>query len=174
MPQIANQDYNTLRLNYSNAAYTDAGILALIAGHIERGTIYDTVIEIYSNDFGRVCGVDIQDGYPKIGGMDAADGSSWGIEVPYTPTQYEGLAAVQVACEMTGEIPGLQVDDNSYLQEGSTGSYLCVSGKCVQVTVDDYSAIAALTIVDSVPASGEDWVNVPFEELQKLIGIPLL
>lgn len=52
MPQIANQDYNAIRPVVGTSIQTDAAALAEIAGHIERGTVFDCILSgrIFSSD----------------------------------------------------------------------------------------------------------------------------
>lgn len=172
MPQIAQQDYNVVKPAYADYIHNDAAALGVLAGHIERGTIFDVLVKIAKDgdSFSRVVAASKE--YGNIMVVDPEDGTLTFCPNGYTPTQYEGLAAVQVACELTENLPSLAVNDYNYLMEDNSSYYLCADGKIVIVTLDDEDKIAALQVSSESPSDESDWVNVSFEELQKLIGLP--
>lgn len=176
MPQIANQDYIVVAPQYGDCINNDAAALGMLAGHIERGTIFDCLLsggitEKYSSDVERVIGcTGVKP--TNVHTYSPPDGGVVDVIIVYTPTQYEGLAAVQVACEMTDDIPTLAID-NGYLSQSQDAILLCVDGKLIAAEADGDSNLASISISNEAPAAGADWVNISWEDAQKLIGLPV-
>lgn len=181
MPQIANQDYNVVAPQYAEVIMNDAAALGMLAGHIERGTIWDVIVKTVITSPQENCSVRILSIYSRpsdsriintIALYNGYDDEINTIDIKCSPTQYEGLAAVQVACEDSSGLPELTIDADAYLKDSTSDYYLCVDGKLVSVATDDDDNISSLTVSTESPAEGADWVNVPYEDLQKLIGLP--
>lgn len=98
------------------------------------------------------------------------------IAIPYTSTQYEGLAAVQEAGNAQfpddfdiSKLPQLK-DIESFLNENSVGAHITdPEGHKISVTAAD-GKIATLAISEETDPDG---IKVPFEDIQKLIGLPI-
>ena len=170
MPQIAIQDYNVVAPQYAENVERDAAALGVLAGHLERGTIFDVLIENATDN---------PDGITRVAAVKGKSifivspmNGPINIDVDYTPLQYEGLAAVQVACELTERLPILE-KISGYITESLAETFLCVDGKLVSVTEDNDNKVASLSVSDEQPGDDDSWVNVPFDELQKLIGVDL-
>lgn len=171
MPQIANQDYNIVAPQYADTVDRDAAALSVLAGHLERGTIFDVLIEN---------GVDNPDGIARVVSVKdtiifivSPVSGPINIDADYTPSQYEGLAAVQKACEMTDDLPGLSTY-NGYLSQSQDEIFLCVDGKLIAAEVDGNDKLASISISNESPAADADWVNISWEDAQKLIGLPIV
>ena len=168
MPQIANQDYNVIRPVYADVIEHDASALGMLSGHIKRGTIFDVLIEQSSYGIAKV--ITLKGDYGVIF-ITPEDNSIQEISIDWSPTQYEGLAAVQVACQIEDELPQLGMNASGVLLESNKETYLCVDGKLVNVTTNELSLVATLSVSNDVPGQDDSWVNVSFEELQKLVGV---
>lgn len=178
MPQIANQDYNIIRPAYADTIPHDAEALGQLAGHIERGTIFDVILFYIDGDGGkeyfRPTGLTIpEDSWPSIDYFDSYLSENTYIELRYTPTQYSGLAAVQRACELTKKLPVLtKSGDDDYLTEDNSSLFICVNGCLVLAESDDSDKIVSLTVTDQKAESGT-YADISEDDLQKLIGLSL-
>lgn len=183
MPSIAQQDYIVIAPKVGNTILNDAYALGQLAKILEKGdtSIFDVILlrpvvndgEEDQNQ-GRVLGI-----YPpnKASIFDAGNEGIYTIEVPYTSTQYEGLAAVQEAGEAQQPEQGFKdglpkfSKNEGYFYEASTGNYITdLEGNKISVTVTS-DKIASVTLSEEI-ATG-NIVKVPFEEIQKLIGLPI-
>ena len=176
MPQIANQDYNVVKPAYADYVKVDAQALGMLAGYFDRGTIFDCVINNAvggdENDFERI--ISIEETLRLIYFFSASDGEVGHISFPYNSTQYDGLAAVQVAVEATGSLPELiDWEETGYLGEDINGKYICVGNKLVSVEYGEDYKITKLTVTNEDPEEGDDFVNISSDDLQKLIGVEL-
>lgn len=172
------QDYKVIAPKQGRDIISDAAALGELKKAILNGIGFDCIIKDTvggDGDFNRVLGF-----YP-----DGSLVNIWStanleafppIEMLYTVTQYQGLAAVQQALD---EKYGLQEGmtylttsgATSYLQEDSAGRYICVDNKYLIVTGDE--TVTTLTIAETGPGQGDDFVNITWEDAQKLIGLPL-
>lgn len=173
MPSIAQQDYKIIAPKEGRGFNNDAAALGELKKSILNGIGFDCIIKdtvAYDGDFNRVLGF-----YPN---GNTADVWSFGnsevltINMKYTVAQYEGLAAVQEqmdeASGLMSIVPSLTVNGDK-LQEDSEGYYICVDNKYLIVTGDE--TVTALTIAETGPT--EHFVNITWEDAQKLIGLPL-
>lgn len=167
MPQIANQDYNVIKPVYADHVEHDAVALGMLSGHIDRGTIFDVLIE---QSYGIAKVITLKGNY-GVTFITPEDDSIYVIPIDWSPTQYEGLAAVQVACQIDDAIPELGMNASGVLLESNKKTYLCVDGKLVNVTANELSLVATLSVSNDVPGQDDSWVNVSFEDLQKLVGV---
>ena len=180
MPSIAQQDYLVIK----GKAETDYRLIAGVAALIERKTLFDAIIVIETTGehafFAECRPLSILGG-PEDGNLRVDiyyDGGNSVIEVPsFTQTQFEGLAAIQDAENYYGEI-GIGVDTYAsdpdlYLYEGEGGNFICSDGKFLKVSLtqiegDEYK----ITAIEQTEKTAEDgYVNVSFEDAQKLIGL---
>lgn len=171
MPQIANQDYDIVAPKYANTVEKDAYALGQIKGHLLRGTAFDVLVQRYKNEgkLSRIVSVD------NVSAEIFWSASPYYVRLvaAHTQEQFLGLAAVQEACELTTNLPEVGLgDDEESLVEVETSKYICVDGKLVSPSVDDYDRISGFTITENSPAQGDDWANISYEDLQKLIGLP--
>lgn len=169
MPQIANQDYNFVGPQFASELQIDCAALSLLAGHIERGTIFDVLIDTYTNrgvSIGRVFGFDKKTNLLQY--FDASGNAPDQILVNYSSKQYDGLAAVQFACGLPDDFPQL-TENYGYLKEATSDEYICVDDYLISVVLDEEDNIISLSI------SGEETelshANIPFDKVQELIGI---
>lgn len=176
MPSIAQQDYIVIKTSASPRPFTiDAAALSQIAGCMSRGNIYDCLLQNYDgNDeyFARI--IAFAPSSKTIFYYEWNSGEMDSIEVDYTVTQYQGLAAVQEAeDEIEGEVmlalPALGTAD-SHLIEEENDYPICVDGKFLIPAVSG-GKLASLTIAETGP--GEGFINITWEDAQKLIGLPL-
>lgn len=178
MPQIANQDYNVIRPTIADAVWDDAAALGILAGHLDRGTIFDVVLNSFTSDYARVIGLD-EDlrGGASITVYNTFDGKMQSFNVVYTSVQYEGLSAIQKSLfeldpSTKNDLPALTLIDSEFLSDAPSGSYVCIDNKYVGVNYDQNHKITDLFIYEDGPES--DYVNLSWEDAKKLIGLPIL
>ena len=179
MPSIAQQDYIVIKTSASPRPFTiDAAALSQIAGCMSRGNIYDCLLQNYDGNneyFARI--IAFAPSSKAIFYYEWNAGEVDSIEVSYTATQYQGLAAVQQAIDeqegMMDRLPVLTADGNHYLAEDDFGGYICVDNKFLLASPINMK-IASLTMADTGPGEGDDFVNITWEDAQKLIGLPLV
>lgn len=179
MPSIAQQDYIVIAQKVGNTIDVDAYALGQLAKILEKKdtSIFDVILELARNqEYSKITScttITKSVGYISHTGEEVI-----GINIPYTSTQYEGLAAVQEAGEAQypGEgsadnFPKLGSDNGRLIETGGTGySILNPEGYIISVTVAD-GKLATVAVADEIdPAGG---IKVPFEEIQKLIGLPI-
>lgn len=178
MPSIAQQDYIVIKTSQKRYFYQDAEAMSKIVGAVSRNTLFDCLIENIDDSadtyYFRPVGYMPKD--KTLYYYDATDGEMDGVRIPHSESQYQGLAAVQQALDakygFQVSIPELTSSgDTSYLQEGSEGRYICVDNKYLIITGDE--TVTALTIAETGPGEGDGFVNITWEDAQKLIGLPL-
>ena len=181
MPSIAQQDYIVIKPeNSGRSFFHDADSLAKIAGAIERNTIFDCLLWQFDDPdtvLSRIITAELGPIGKYIVYYDLLSSVISELEIPYTETQYQGLAAVQQA---TDELFGLQyeipqlLDSDTYLRAAAPdgGAFVCVDGKYLIVEKSN-SKITSLTIAEIGPGEGDDFVNITWEDAQKLIGLPI-
>lgn len=179
MPQAAQQDYLVIK----GAEVTDYRLIAKVASLIERKTLFDAVIAIEATGeypFFAECrplSIDGAPGFnPKV--YIFYDGSYSSIEIPpFTQTQFEGLAAIQEAENTYGEIAlGVNTygsDPDIYLYESEEGNFICSDGKLLKVALTQKEGdVYEITAIEQTTKTLDDgYVNVSFEDAQKLIGL---
>lgn len=169
-------EHPIIRPAYAKAVVYDAEALGQLAGHVERGTIFDVLVEKATDDtdgLTRVLNVGGEFPYLFLYLFSAPDASVMPLQIEYNPTQYSGLAAVQKAVGATTEIPELATNDD-FLIETTEGRFICVGDKFVSATKDDDDKAIAFAITDTSPTAGTDYINISADDLQKLIGLPIL
>ena len=175
MPQIAQQDYKVIAPKEGRAVVVDAAALAELKKAILAGIGFDCIVETAKDEgvscLGRIEGLYADASCFAFLDMFNSELSVFGLE--YTVTQYQGLAAVQEAIDETlgvmNAFPAFSTDD-SYLIEDGERVLVCVDGKFLTVTGS--ATIEALTIAETGPT--ENFVNITWEDAQKLIGLPLV
>lgn len=177
MPQIAQQDYKVIAPKYGRGFLNDAAALGELKRSILNGIGFDCLIKdtiAGDGDVNRVLGF-----YP-IGTFVSIYSHSneifESIELPYTVEQYEGLSVVQLAVDeqrggVQDHLPVLE--DSEILLEANSGYPICVDGKYLTVTASSDSKIEALAIAENGP-SDDAFINITWEDAQKLIGLPLV
>ena len=166
MPQVAQQDYNVVKCKSDK----DAAAYARLVRATELNTILDTLIDrtAEQNGISKVLAWNPQTN--AVGYIDGDDMEITYYSLPYTATQYEGLAAIQDAIDDYSDIPQFEEDEGGFLNETALGAGVVgVDGKKLSVTVSDDDKIAALSISDE---EGAD-VDISWEDAQKLIGLPI-
>lgn len=175
MPSIAQQDYKIIAPKQGRGIASDAAALEELKKAILNGIgfaclIKDTIRN--DGDINRVLGV-----YPD---GSIADVWSTGntepltIQMPNTVAQYQGLAAVQQAedkLEVMLALPALGIAD-SHLIEEENGYPICADGKFLIPAVSG-DKLASLSIAETGPAGDDDYINITWEDAQKLIGLPI-
>lgn len=173
MPSIAQQDY----LRPSGKSVYDCHLFAALAHNIQQGTVFDTVFEMINGDgdteIDRVLSYTPYTTEKNIYYCDTVDVGIKSFTLEHTQTQYEGLAAIQDAAEYYDNIPALEVKNGFIYDDNVAEGYICVEGKKLAVTVADDSTIAALAISDESPTEAQNFVNISWEDAQKLIGLPI-
>lgn len=174
MPQIAQQDYKVIAPKPGRAFNQDAAALGELKKAILNGIGFDCLPKgiTESNTLNRVLGT--YEGGSKVDVWDVGNGGVASIELPYTVTQYQGLAAVQNAIDeaegaVFGRIPEMAYSGEGYLMEGYTSLLICLDGKYLIPVADDNDNLESLTIAETGPT--ENFVNITWEDAQKLIGL---
>lgn len=183
MPSIAQQDYIVIKPeNSGRSFFKDADSLAKIAGAIERNTIFDCLLWQFDDPnavLSRIITAELGPISKYIVYYDLLSSVISKIKIPYTETQYRGLAAVQQAIDekygLMQNLPSLESDGEDYsLNVAATQAnvYVCVDGKKIITTVVG-GKIKALSLSETGPAADERFVNITWEDAQKLIGLPI-
>lgn len=176
MPSIAQQDYKIIAPKQGRTFFQDAAALGELKKAILNGIGFDCIIKdslTNEGDYNRVLGF-----YPDGSTAEAwAAGNSEAITIgmPNTVAQYQGLAAVQEAEDVlmgspVNSLPSL-TDNNEFLYEEEKGVYICVNDYALSFTTDDNDHLASLEISTTKRTSG--FVNITWEDAQKLIGLPI-
>lgn len=182
MPQVAQQDYLRIAPKIGRGIDRDAAGLARIKQLMQRGTIFDAQITTFfeqdtedSGDIGRVLysfadtNLSIYDGY---------NGEILTLTLSHTAEQYEGLSAVQLAeddylGEVVTVLPKLSIS-NTFLNDAEQAVIICVDD-CKLIPTASGGNLASLSISqDKVDPDNDDFVNITWEDAQKLIGLPII
>ncbi len=178
MPSIAQQDYKIIAPKQDRSFAKDAAALGELKKAILNGIGFDCIIKDTvedEGDFNRVLGL-----YPDNADVwSKGNGQVLSIKMPYTVPQYQGLAAIQHAIDekygLMQNLPSLEYDgeDNSiYVPTTQVDIDVCVDGKKIITTVVE-NMIKALTLSETGPAADVRFVNITWEDAQKLIGLPI-
>lgn len=178
MPQVAQQDYIKVVPKEGRNITADAAAMAQIVGLMNRGTIMDAEMIVSWFGTGYYKAKCIAYGKNEIAYFDSPDlGEVRLVDVDFTEKQYEGLSAIQLAedaffGETQGAMPELGLADDEYLSDAYSGTLICVDDYKLIATINSGN-LAALSISDQKPAPGGDFVNITWEDAQKLIGLPI-
>lgn len=181
MPSIAQQDYIVIKPNSSRAALSDAECLSKLKLACLNKTIFDCLVFdpfITGEDcYNRVISASLEGPADSFGVTvyDAGDAEFKTQLLEYTVAQYQGLAAIQQAIDekyrLMLSLPSLETDGGTYyLYVVNPSTAVCVDGKCLIVTGSD--TIEAIEIAETGPGESEPFVNITWEDAQKLIGLP--
>ena len=182
MPQIAQQDYIIIKPAVAYSIKDDAAALGQMAAIMERKdtTIFDVLVDISGDreDLEKVVAAFRAQNRAEWTVLAfSADNSSANQWRPiYTSTQYEGLAAVQLAGAELDEsykdsIPELYIGaDNLLLDRDNSYPIIDTEGHEIIATGSD-GKLATVEISDVIYT--EEAIKVPFEDIQKLIGLPI-
>ena len=174
MPSIAQQDY----LKISCQGTRDCHLLAAIAHNVKQGTLFETVISIITGDgrtfftrpdayrVGQMGDVEVALVYFK----DPSNPDFEKAQIYYNQTQYEGLAAIQDAINVHTEIPSIDQQEHGLFTHDSD-NYVCVNGKYLVPEISEDDKLLGITISEESPAAGTDFINISWEDAQKLIGV---
>lgn len=174
MPQIAQQEYLKIVPKEARSIKNDAECLRRLKAACLNGTIFDCIVKLGSA-FSRALAIEESAVGIDIWDYDNSEYAT--ISVPYSVKQYSGLAAVQSAEEeitgVTDEIPAL-ADTDGYLTEDNEGFLICCDDYKIIVTLDDDDVIEALEKSDVKATESENHINVPFDKIEDLIGLPIV
>jgi len=174
MPQIAQQDYKVIAPKEGRTFHADAAALGELKKAILNGIGFDCLIKdtiVDDGDINRVLGF-----YPDGSAASyyrLAYGEIKTTDLYYTVGQYQGLAAVQNAVDEASSLMDVLPDftkNSGHLLVDDPAYLVCVDGKFLTVTGDE--TIESLTIAETGPTAG--FVNITWEDAQKLIGLPLI
>lgn len=174
MPQIAQQDYKVIAPKEGRAFGADAAALAELKKSILNGIGFDCLIKDTvsgDGDINRVLGFYLNGSAVSL--YSLADGEITTYDLVYTVPQYQGLAAVQNAMDDKGLqnfLPAFERVDTHLQASASDDMSVCVDGKYLTVTGSE--TIETLSIAETGPT--ENFVNITWEDAQKLIGLPLV
>lgn len=180
MPQIGQRDYLYIKPVNADTVVNDAAALGQLKKAMESGTAWDCLIAnygYYEEGLVNLSRVLCVYGEPVVGSLflfDADAGRIVECVFSNTTTQYEGLAAIQAELKAGGSIiTKLPVLANSEggLMEVYDGTYVSVDG-CYLIPTIDSARIVSLSIGDKIP-DGTDFINITWEDAQKLIGLPI-
>lgn len=164
IPSIVQQNY----LKIEGKSIYDCHLRAGLAKAIQNGTIFDVLITYsHNNDVAtcRILSVEAENVYI----FSTFEGDTVPINISFTATQYEGLAAIQDSIDDYSAIPKFEEYEGGFLNETALGTgFVGVNGNKLSVTVDD-GKIAALVISDEENAE----IDISLEDAQKLIGLPI-
>lgn len=176
MPSIAQQDYKVIAPKPGRDCSTDAAALGELKKAVLNGIGFDCLLKDIAADegtLGRILGFH-EDSF-SVDVWDAANSQSVNIELPCTVTQYQGLAAVQQAVDekygLMGSLPLLTTVSHNYLSEDDLGGHICVDNKYLIITVGEGGKLTSLTMADTGPSQSDTFVNITWEDAQKLIGL---
>lgn len=106
-----------------------------------------------------------------------ADGELKNIALPYTVSQYQGLAAVQAEIDriegaIIDELPTLSAAIDKLLVDNNNGYQICTpEGYQYKVTITD-GKIATIEVSTTKIQDGGVFIAISIEDAQKLIGLP--
>lgn len=176
MPQIAQQDYKVIAPKPGRAFADDAAALGELKKAILKGIGFDCLIGgsmAGEYDINRVFGF-----YPDgsaVSYYSCSNGDIIEMGLPYTITQYQGLAAVQNAMDeadgLQSSLPNFEKSDTHLLASADSDAFVCVDGKYLTVTGSE--TIEALAIAETGPDEGYTVINISWEDALKLIGLPI-
>lgn len=175
MPQIAQQDYKIIAPTPGRGFQQDAAALAKLKKAILNGIGFDCIIETY-NDEGTGCMGRVLGFYADA--FDCAVYDPYAAEIkvanlPYTVTQYQGLAAIQAERDridgVADEFPILSVTNGMLTENGSGWSICTPEGYQYKVTLIEGKVA---TIEVSTTKMEGDFIAISIEDAQKLIGLP--
>lgn len=185
MPSIAQQDYIVIAPKVGRTISVDAYAIGQLAKILEKGdtSIFDVILEngatnespaIYRDKITTI----FYDPIAKNGYIISFIEKSEFLDVViiYTSTQYEGLAAVQEAGE--AQYPGSGLTDSLPIFEYNAGE-LAEQHIGLLITdleghkISNTTADGKLATVAILEETDPDGIKVPFEEIQKLIGLPI-
>ena len=191
MPSIAQQDYIVIKPKQERATKDDAAAMAQLAGIKERDGqlgFFDVLINkpivsegVTIEQYSRVIATYGDKPRTRPISLTVYEGTNdeiVNLAVDYSQKQYQGLAAVQEAIdEKYGGMNILPVlltqQVTNYLQEEDMGGYICVDNKYLIATVDGEDKLISLTMADTGPIEPDAFVNITWEDAQKLIGLPI-
>lgn len=178
MPSVAQQDYIVIAPKVGDMINVDAYALGQLAKILEKkdNSIFDVIVDYDGFNRSKIIGIFDEDTHFMIASVLTKESSIKQYNILYTATQYEGLSAVQEAGE--AQHPGAGIKDDipllvnveDYLNETSSGYYITdLEGHKISVTVAN-GKLASVAISEETDPDG---IKVPFEEIQKLIGLPI-
>lgn len=175
MPSIAQQDYIIIAPKEGRALADDAAAMGQLKKAVLNGTSFDCLLKdpiTVETGLTRVVYTD----EAGVAFIDPSNDSVNNILPEYTPDQYSGLAAVQeevdrIEGNISTSIPVLTMGNDDTLKDDNSGYSICVDGKYLDVTGEE--TVTALAISDEGPAEGETFINITWDDAQKLIGLPL-
>ncbi len=177
MPQIAQQDYFRIIPAEGRSFTDDAGALLQLFNAYLRGIAYDCDIVLYHSEGEEQSGRVVAQGKERgqVGVFIATENQP--VMFEFTVEQYEGLRAVQEAHdakygleETLPQITSNSDDQNAFLYDGAGDTFICVDGYLLAVEYDD-GKISAITPTTQRVPEGADYVDISYEDSQKLLGI---
>lgn len=180
MPSIAQQDY----LKISAKSYDDYNLYIQLLRLLERGTIFDALIQFPQGDMAGMVTKPVAlayiDNAPWVY-IPTTQNTTSPISLYYTETQYEGLAAIQkahvgdYAREVALTTYGYPNDDEPfiYLADDEANAFICVDDKLLVCTTDGDGQIVSLEVSDIKEEGELGHINISWEDAQKLIGLPI-
>ncbi len=181
MPSIAQQDYIVIAPKVADIEH-DAYALGYLAKILEKKdtSIFDVIIKYDGLNSSKISGVceGEEDFSASVAFIVSEDPTKiYYILIPYTSTQYEGLAAVQEAGvedsdlpDLKEKLPTLERSDDGFLYEEQTATIMTdLEGHKISVTAAD-GKLATVAVSEETDPDG---IQVPFEEIQKLVGLPI-
>lgn len=176
MPQIAQQDYIVIAPIVANDIVSDAAALGRLAAILEKKdlTIFDVILDLSGDgeDLEKI----VARFYRRVAYISAEDSSVGEMNITNTAVQYEGLAAIQATKNGPKDVaPAIfvETDYNNMIYEGSTGRYICtLDGYKVQAQVGADKRILELEKSSELAGDLDTQILVPFEEIEKLVGLP--
>lgn len=183
MPQIANQDYIVVNATsgIDDSISKDAHILAELKRHFLKGTIFDVIVLDNFSAYRRIIATDGNDfAVAEVDGIAS-------ISTENSVEQYEGLAAIQQAAlnqgaEVNaiptlffGNLAGGKELGAEVKSEGGARGIVDEDGNAYSISIEN-NILTAVQKKQQAPEYGGwdgDPITVPFEEVQKLIGLPV-
>lgn len=182
MPQIAQQDYlRIVPAKGRGGIAQDAEAFVRMKQSLHRGTILDvaitTAFEEDTEDSGYIGRVIGYHGDTSVFVYDGFNNEIVTLLLPYSEAQYEGLSAVQLAedaylGETMTELPKIGRVNDVYLSETNKSMWICINDYILTVSMSG-GKLTGLTISGEKVDPGNNWVNITWEDAQKLIGLPI-
>lgn len=183
MPQVAQQDYlRIVPAKGRGGIAQDAAAFVRMKQSLHRGTILDVAITTAfkedTEDSGYIGHIIGYYGDTSVFVYDGLNNEIVTLLLPYSEAQYEGLSAVQLAEDAyfggtMVSMPKLGLADDEYLSESEQGTLICIDDYKLIATKNSGN-LAALSISDQKAApDNDDFINISWEDAQKLIGLPI-
>lgn len=175
--KTTNQDYKIIAPTPGRGFKNDAAALGELKKAVLNGTGFDCLIKetvSNDNDLNRVLGCFL-DGR-AVCFYSLSDDTKIYLELPYSLSQYQGLAAVQAEIDRVDGVYDVMPKFealNGLIRDKNTGIPICTpKGYQYKVTLTD-GKIATIEVSTTKIEEDDGFIAISIDDDQKLIGLPI-